>query len=168
MDDINNVQKAAVQAIVRLCDPEMLGPGLCARYIVPALICLVGIPNLAVTGYSNNRLTDVNDLDTYAVDEFIMSEGSYKPEMMFATRAVALVCCKLGEVVTSEVVLQKIFVCIIPQILDTSANSIQYLASLMEITFLLSGILASLSPEIVQRAYLQVLVSMSILLYANY
>jgi len=158
MDAINGVQKAAVQAIVRLCDPEMLGPGLCARYIVPALICLVGIPNLAVTGYNNTGHNSVDDFDTYAVEEFTMNEGSYKSEMMFATRAVALVCCKLGEVVTSEVVLQKIFVCIIPQILESSsANSIQYLASLMEITFLLSGILPSLSPEIVQRAYLQVL-----------
>jgi hypothetical protein len=84
MDAINGVQKAAVQAIVRLCDPEMLGPGLCARYIVPALICLVGIPNLAVTGYNNTGHNSVDDFDTYAVEEFIMNEGSYKSEMMFA------------------------------------------------------------------------------------
>lgn len=135
----------------------MLGPGLCARYIVPALICLIGIPNLAVTGYSNRKLVDVKEFDTYAIEEFIINDSPYKPETMFATRAVALVCCKLGDIVTSEVVLQKIFVCIIPQILESSSsNSVQYLASLMELTFLLSGILPSLSPEIVQKAYLQV------------
>ena len=159
MDAIVGVQKAAVQAIVRLCDPEMLGPGLCARYIVPALLCLVGIPNLAVTGYSNRKVVDadIKDLDTYAIEEFIINASPYKPDTMFATRAVALVCCKLGEIVTSEVVLQKIFGIIIPHILyNSSSNSVQYLASLMELTFLLSGILPSLSPDVVQRAYLQV------------
>jgi len=162
LEAISCIQKAAVQAVVRLCDPEILGPGLCARYIVPALMCLVGLPNLAVTGFSNKSTPESIDkiFDSECecvIEEYITSGSSYKPDVMFCTRAVALICCKLGEAVTSEVVLQKIFVCIIPQIIEkNSSNSTPYLASLMEITFLLNGILPSLSTDVVQRAYLQI------------
>lgn len=163
LEAINCIQKAAVQAVVKLCDPEVLGPGLCARYVVPALMCLVGLPNLAVTGFSSKNTSESiekfyeSESDGDVIEEFIINGNSYKPDVMFCTRAVALICCKLKEAVTSEVVLQKIFACIIPQIIEkNSSNSTPYLASLMEITFLLNGILPSLSTDVVQRAYLQI------------
>lgn len=48
---LNSVQDVAVVSIMNLALPEMLGPGVCMRYVVPPLLCLIGVPQLAVTGY---------------------------------------------------------------------------------------------------------------------
>ena len=48
LSNIKKVQGDAVVAISGLMDVESLGYGLCARYILPPLLSLVGIPHLAV------------------------------------------------------------------------------------------------------------------------
>lgn len=45
------VQQAAKVAISRLSYPDYMGPGICTRYVVPALLCLVGVPVLASASY---------------------------------------------------------------------------------------------------------------------
>jgi hypothetical protein len=52
-EGLRTVQNVAVVSIMNLALPEALGPGLCMRYVVPALLCLVGIPQFAVTGYNS-------------------------------------------------------------------------------------------------------------------
>ena len=48
---LREVQQSAVIAVVNLAGPDSLGPGLCVRYVLPALLCLFGIPQLAATGF---------------------------------------------------------------------------------------------------------------------
>lgn len=44
---IKLVQQAAKVTLSRMSYPEYLGSGLCARYVVPSLLCLIGVPQLA-------------------------------------------------------------------------------------------------------------------------
>jgi hypothetical protein len=53
-----NVQQGAVVAFCNLVYPDALGSGLCVRYILPALLCLVGVPQLAVTGFHQRKFHD--------------------------------------------------------------------------------------------------------------
>ena len=58
--DIILVQQAAKVVLSRLSYPDYLGPGLCTRYIVPALLCLIGIPQLAFAACNYD-----NDINKY-------------------------------------------------------------------------------------------------------
>lgn len=51
LDVIRPIQQAAINVIVGLSEAISLGHGLCARYILPSLLCLVGVPSLAAAGY---------------------------------------------------------------------------------------------------------------------
>jgi hypothetical protein len=48
---IQDVQEAAVAAIVALSATAALGPALSLRFVLPAVLCLIGNPSLAVAGY---------------------------------------------------------------------------------------------------------------------
>lgn len=54
--DIQNVQDAATFAISSLALKEAMGPALCLRFVLPAILCLVCNPSLAVTGYYTEPL----------------------------------------------------------------------------------------------------------------
>jgi hypothetical protein len=51
---VQEVEQAAMSTIVSLMEPECLGPGLCSRYMLPALLSLIGMPQLAGAGYGHS------------------------------------------------------------------------------------------------------------------
>lgn len=53
-ESIHKVQVAAVYALKELTEPYSLGGGLAARYLLPSLLSLVGVPQLAMSGFENN------------------------------------------------------------------------------------------------------------------
>lgn len=53
---IQKVQEAATAAISSLALKEAMGPALCLRFVLPAVLCLVCNPSLAVTGYYTEPL----------------------------------------------------------------------------------------------------------------
>jgi hypothetical protein len=55
---IHRVQRAAVTALSNLSEVDSLGSGICARYILPSLLSLVGVPHLASTGFEPRRLNE--------------------------------------------------------------------------------------------------------------
>lgn len=51
---VQEVEQAAMSTIVSLMEPECMGPGLCSRYMLPALLSLIGMPQLAGAGYGHS------------------------------------------------------------------------------------------------------------------
>jgi hypothetical protein len=58
---IHRLQRASVSAIANLCEIDSLGSGICARYIIPSLLSLVGVPQLASSGFEPRKSSDGND-----------------------------------------------------------------------------------------------------------
>lgn len=54
--EIQKVQDAATAAISSLGHQRSMGPALCLRFVLPAVLCLVCNPSLAVTGYYTEPL----------------------------------------------------------------------------------------------------------------
>jgi hypothetical protein len=54
--ELQDVQEAATGAVVSLACRQAMGPALCLRFVLPAILCLVCNPNLAVTGYYTEPL----------------------------------------------------------------------------------------------------------------
>jgi hypothetical protein len=52
-DALQSVQYAAYLALSNLADADSLGCGLTARYIIPSLMSLVGVPHLALSGFES-------------------------------------------------------------------------------------------------------------------
>ncbi len=52
---IHRVQRAAVSAISNLSEIDSLGSAICARYIIPSLLSLVGVPQLASSGFEPRK-----------------------------------------------------------------------------------------------------------------
>lgn len=51
LQTLQTLQQAAVTSVVSLCDPDSLGKGITARYILPGLLSLVGNPQLAAAAF---------------------------------------------------------------------------------------------------------------------
>jgi hypothetical protein len=67
LEVIRPIQQAAVSVLVGLSDAISLGHGLCARYILPSLLCLIGVPSLAAAGYGiKGRKIKENSFDDYS------------------------------------------------------------------------------------------------------
>jgi hypothetical protein len=58
---IHRLQRASVSAIANLCEIDSIGSGICARYIIPSLLSLVGVPQLASSGFEPRKASDGND-----------------------------------------------------------------------------------------------------------
>jgi hypothetical protein len=223
LSDIRNVQMAAVASIINLSDPSALGHGLCARYVMPALLCLVSVPQLSAAGYglssarasmiefktkygkriisnedaeaeethrgnltptdrpfrrnsqddtscdsesdrgsepalplANYTLTIESKEDIENLDSFVSNKSQYDPQDMFAVRGIVGLCVILGEMVTSEVVLSKIFNSILPDLQKhmTTPLAAPVTAALMETVLLLNGVLPTLSPSVIIKSLL--------------
>ena len=58
--EIQDIQEAAVAAISALTSSSSLGPGLCLRFVLPAVLCLICNPSLAAAGYYTETLAFQN------------------------------------------------------------------------------------------------------------
>lgn len=213
--DIQIIQQNAVVAIGSLVDPGGLGPGLSARYLVPALMSLVGIPQLASANYcsgisgqdvdefdmlveylhsrssihdfdmrsaevdENDRPSestlssapsvdaafpqrpkakskDYREIDPEEVENRIMTKLSHANNSMYTVKALVTLCFHLGEVVTSELVLARIFDDFLPELESQllPIPSAATVSALLELTVLLAGIFPSLSQEVVEKYFL--------------
>ena len=143
--ELRPIQKAANRTIVRLSSADSLGPGLCTRYVLPSLLCVVGVPQLVASAVN----VEIDGSKSKA-------PPSFDAQDMFAVRALIELCNIIGIDACADIILTKIFKEVIPRLSKslTYSFSASMSASFMEIFFLLNGILPSLSPE-VASFYLQ-------------
>ena len=142
--DLFAIQEETVKVIQLLSVPEALGCGLCSRYLLPSLLCLVANPRFSITGFgisledadynmvykavldpetnvSNNILVDKKAyLNLFSNKITLLSE--YDEEYMFAVRAVLGICQSAGELVITTTVLPKIFFELLPRVFVNILN----------------------------------------------
>lgn len=152
---LRDVQESAVVALSSLALPDALGPGLCIRYVLPALLCLVGVPQLATTGYQLNAGEDYDATMLHLRHDFITRLAEYRSDDMFVIHSILGICSHAGDIATTGVVLPKIFGDILPALevqLHTRPTTGTY-AALLELFFLLIGLLPMASVESVRKHY---------------
>jgi hypothetical protein len=181
--EIQSVQEATVQALGNLAQSRCLGPGLCLRYILPAVLCLICNPNLSITGYSSEsraiefqtrarrtrRMT--NDLpedepkseeilpqDSIAeLNDTIDALATYNPHQMYAVKALEVLCMCFGALATAEVVVPYIVHVMYPRLealLAASPNvSSTANSCLLEFVQSVVSIAPILSPQTIVNAF---------------
>ena len=153
--DLVEIQAAAARVIPTLASPQLLGPGLACRYVLPALLCLVGSPKVAIVSEFEQRAApdSANERDDTAT--------TYEPQHMFIVPATVDLALRMGEVVTCEVVLKKIFEGTLPAVVSAFDHEQDYMVSakgcvaLMEVIFLLSSLLPTLQASSVVNYFLK-------------
>ena len=139
IEQLRQIQKAASVAITMLSNPECLGPGLCTRYIIPSILCIVGVPQLVAPITHSDK------------------SASYDPQEMFVVRTIVDLSHSVGMNACANIILSKIFKEILPHLCESLKNSFSpsMCGSFMEILFLLNGILTSVSFDVVKRFYVR-------------
>lgn len=182
LSEIQSVQEAAVQALGNLTQSRHLGPGLCLRYVLPAVLCLICNPNLAITGYcsepraidfqTNNRRSrlmtedlqdDILNADgtiresVAELNEIIDALSTYNPQQMYAVRALEVLCMCFGGLATSEVVVPHIVHVMYPRLealLAASPNvSSTANSCLLEFIQTIISIAPMLSPQTITNLF---------------
>lgn len=157
-DDLRQVQKAAYLAITNLNSADSLGPGICTRYILPAILCLVGVPQLLVSACSKKSAKydspPISPNESSTTDEVAII---YDPQEMFVVRTIIDLSQYIGIDACAEIILKKIFDNVLPNLAKSISQSLSISSSgsFMEVFFLLNGLLASLSQEFVKSYYLR-------------
>lgn len=106
---------------------------------------------------SLSHLMDTLDDSALSLEKYIANSASYNPQDMYVVNVIGNSCFHMGSQIISELVLSKIFNSIIPE-LESHLLPIpkpSTVAALMETILLLNSILPTLSPETVQKDYLQ-------------
>ncbi|RYH21171.1 hypothetical protein EON65_21320 [archaeon] len=207
---VSEVQLAAVTALRDLAEPYSLGSGIVARYILPSLLSLVGIPQLAIGGFerhSNDHrmseedakklfnnvvaqkaaaralLTDddrpnISDIadspppggdrldsssskdnqDKVHLERYVTNKAVFRAQDMHVIRAVVDIAHKVGELVTSELILANILNVAVADLetqLPIATSKPGVAAATMEVILLITGLLPMLSPQTVQHDVLQ-------------
>jgi len=160
-EDLRQVQKAAYLAITNLNSADSLGPGMCTRYILPAILCLVGVPQLLVSACArkSSKLDSppTSPTDSVSVDGNSSVSVIYDPQEMFVVRTIIELSQYIGIDSCADIILKKIFNEVLPNLVQSVSLSlsISTSGSFMEVFFLLNGLLASLSQEFVKLYYLR-------------
>lgn len=144
-----SVQQATVGTFTNLSYPDALGPGVWARYVLPALLCLVGVPQLAVTGFRVRRNELLRE-DGFAESESLNPKVSptnettgnshkrrgsvlfsqkvefsslYPEQNMYVVRSIVGIASQIGAVAVGEVILEKVFSEILPLLVSLFFSS---------------------------------------------
>lgn len=142
--DLLDVQEEALKVIMMLSVPEALGSGICTRYVLPALLSLMGNPRISITGFGfelsnedyNMPYRETINPDTKVVKRELLNKMSYfsvfsdkitilseyHEKYMFIVRAILGLCQKAGETVIASVILPKIFHEMLPQVFTNILN----------------------------------------------
>jgi hypothetical protein len=179
--EIQSVQEAAVQALGNLAQSRHLGPGLCLRYILPAVLCLICNPNLSITGYSlepravefqtrayktqrtanDSQVEDFKSEDLEQsiaeLNDIIDALATYNPHQMYAVKAMEVLCMSFGTLATAEVVVSHIVHVMYPRLealLAASPNvSSTANSCLLEFVQSIISIAPILSPQTIVNSF---------------
>ena len=93
---VQEVEQAAMSTIVSLMEPECMGPGLCSRYLLPALLSLIGIPQLAGAGYGHSEAEVFSQKDVQdSFEAVLLSKATNRDTLQDHERP------DLGEIVSA-------------------------------------------------------------------
>lgn len=156
---IRAVQKETVRTITSLCHSDLLGSGLTCRYIVPALMCLVGVPSLAIAGSSNFH--NIDDIHPSSFNTYVTTKCIFDHQNMYCVDCVTLIASQIGDRATADLILGKLFNSTLfkleAEVNDTNnlRDKASVVAALMEIVWLLNALLPSLSRETVVNHFIK-------------
>ncbi len=156
---IRAVQKETVRAITSLCHSDLLGSGLTCRYVVPALMCLVGVPSLAIAGSSNFH--NIDDIHPSSFNTYVTTKCMFDHQNMYCVDCITLIASQIGERATADLILSKLFNSTLfkleAEVNDTNnlRDKSSVVAALMEIVWLLNALLPSLSRETVVNHFIK-------------
>jgi len=167
-EDTLVLQAAVARMLPTLAAPHLLGPGLCCRYVLPALLCLVGVPRLSIASPRAVPPTGSPEEDGDGArggDVALAQSSTYDPQHMFTVPATVDLALTMGETVICEVVLKKVFESILPGIVrafdeNCSSGVVSKVSAsgsiaLLEVIFLLTSLLPALSAETVATHFLR-------------
>ena len=183
-DDLLLIQKESLNVLVMLSLPEALGPGLCARYVLPSLLNLLSNPRFSIAGFGMS----IDNADYHKIYDLLCEESppfsdicnekvvilsEYNEDNMFVVRGMLGICQRVGELVITTTVLPKLINEVIPQIVEEILNrntleknakcdmsvenysSGPFLSSLLEALAALRGLLTMLSTNSIRSFYFE-------------
>jgi hypothetical protein len=156
-EDLEQIQLVASQVVPSFVDPELLGPGLTTRYILPPLLCLIGAPRLAAARTDIAEGAWIKEEEGHNV-KWIKTSAPSDPKQLYMISTIVKLCHSLEELEVLENVLVDIASRILPDIIQSfeASEDIQpsSVAALLEVILLIEGILPALSVDLVHKLFL--------------